>query len=137
MDNKLTQLVFNKLEIPRFEKFLNLSSLRHKLIAGNVANVATPGYEAKEINFDKEFARATGESHSLAGVTTHERHLPVGEHQSRAPRVHSTKVEGDAMNSVDIDHEISQLAQNELMYTVAARLIKGKFEGLRNAITSK
>lgn len=137
MDNKLTQLVFNKLEIPRFEKFMNLSSLRHKLIASNVANVSTPGYEAKEIDFDKEFARAVGEAHGLAGVTTHERHLPIGEHQNRAPRVHTTKVAGDEMNSVDIDQEISHLAQNELMYTVAARLVKGKFEGLRNAITSK
>lgn len=137
MDNKLTQLVFNKLEVPRFEKFLNLSSLRHKLIASNVANVSTPGYGAKDIDFDKEFARATGDSSRLEGAVTHERHIPVGEHKSRAPRVHSTKVEGDDLNAVDIDHEISQLAQNELMYTVAARLIKGKFEGLRSAITSK
>ena len=136
MDNKLTQLVFNKLEIPRFEKFLNLSSLRHKLVASNVANVSTPGYAAKDINFDKEFARATGESSSLVGKTTHERHIPVGQHKDRAPRVHSTKVSGGDMNSVDIDHEISELAQNELMYTVAARLVKSKFEGLRNVITS-
>lgn len=137
MENKLTQLVFNKLEIPKFQKFLNLSSLRHKLVAGNVANVSTPGYEAKDINFDKEFARATEAGAGLSGRITHERHLPIGQHKDRAPRVHSTKVESGEMNSVDIDREIATLAQNELAYTVAARLIKGKFEGLRNAITSK
>ena len=137
MDNKLTQLVFNKIEIPRFQKFLNLTSLRHKLVASNVANGSTPGYEAKDIDFDKEFARATGSGPGLEGRVTHERHLPLGQSQGRAPRVHSTKVEAGEMNSVDIDQEIATLAQNELAYTVAARLIKGKFEGLRNAITSK
>jgi len=137
MENKLTQLVFNKLEIPRFQKFLNLSSLRHKLVASNVANVSTPGYESKDINFDKEFAKATESGSGLAGRVTHERHLPLGQHKGRAPRVHSTRVEGKELNSVDIDHEMANLAQNELAYTVAARLIKGKFEGLRNAITSK
>lgn len=137
MENKLTQLVFDKIQVPRFQKFMNLTALRHKLIASNVANASTPGYEAKDINFDKEFARATGSGSSLAGRMTHERHLPLGQSQERAPRVHSTKVEGKEMNSVDIDREISTLAQNELSYTVAARMIKSKFEGLRQAITSK
>jgi len=41
------------------------------------------------------------------------------------------------MNSVDIDNEIAEMAQNELEFTIAAKLLQKKFQVLRKAITSK
>lgn len=137
MDNKLADFIFTKVGVPRFEKYLNLGSLRHKLIGGNISNVSTPGYEARDINFQEEYKKATGQSSHLPGLITHQSHLPLGQHPVRAPRVNEEKVGENELNSVDIDREISTMAQNELRFTVAARLLQRKFEGLKDAITSK
>ncbi len=137
MENKITQFIFNKSGIPKSQKFLDLASLKHKLISGNVANVSTPGYKAQSFDFHNEFKKVSGSGSSLRGVTTNPNHIPTGQHQAKPPKIQSEKVEIGEMNSVDIDKEISSLAQNELLYEVGATLLQRKFEGLRKAIQSK
>jgi len=137
MDNKLTQFMFEGIGISRYKKYLDLVSLRHRLISSNVANASTPGYRSQEIDFQKEFARATSQGDHLEGTVTDGKHIPLGAHKDRAPKIGQTKVSGGDMNSVDIDKEIAYLAQNELNYTISARLLQRKFDGLRKAITSK
>ncbi len=136
-DNKLTQYVFNKMGVPNFQKYLDLSAYRHKLISGNVSNASTPGYKAKDIDFQKEFDKATSKTNHLQGMVTSPGHIPLGSHPGRAPKVNEDKVETGEMNSIDIDHEVSSMTQNELLYTISAKLLQRKFEGLKNAITSK
>lgn len=116
--------------------FLDLAAFRHKLISSNVANVATPGYKSRDINFGKEFARLTGDSSNLSGRTTHPGHIAIGSHGDGVPKITEKKVNIEELNSIDIDREISELAKNELLYTVGAELMRRKFEGLRNAIKS-
>ena len=137
MDNKITQFIFDKVGVPKSQKYLDLASLKHKLISGNVANVSTPGYKSKNFDFHSEFKKVSGEGSSLRGVTTNPYHIPTGSHEAKPPKVHSKRVEIGEMNSVDIDKEISTLAQNELLYEVGATLLQRKFEGLRKAIQSK
>ncbi|MBD3258580.1 hypothetical protein GF377_09125, partial [candidate division GN15 bacterium] len=62
MENKLTTFIFNKVNVPRFEKFLNLTSLRHRLTSSNIANVSTPGYQARRIDFKAELAKQSDNS---------------------------------------------------------------------------
>ena len=137
MDNKLTQFVFDKLGVSTFRKFLDLSSLRHKLISSNVANASTPGFERRDIDFQKEFAKATSSGSGLTGAVTHAGHIPLGQHQARAPEIQQDKVASGDLNSVQIDREVSELAQNELLFTVGAKLLQQKFTGLRTVITSE
>lgn len=137
MDSKLASFLFQATGVDRARRFLDLASLRHKLISSNVANVTTPGYQARDIDFKKELARLAQSSSNLAGVTTHRNHVPLGQHPGRVPKVERTRVSGRDLNSIDIDREIPKMAQNELQYTIAARLLKNKFDGLRKAITSK
>lgn len=137
MSNTITKFVFDRLNVPSAKKFLDLAAFRHKLIAGNIANVSTPGYRSKDINFHEEFAKAAGKTNAIAGTTTHAQHIPTGNHKSRAPEVEASKVKVNEFNSVDIDKEISNLAQNELLYTAGAKLLEKKFAGLREAIKSR
>lgn len=134
MADKIAAFMFQKTGVDNLGKFLDVASFRHKLVSGNIANSSTPGYQSKDINFFEEFRRVTGSSGELSGVMTHENHLPLGNHASKAPKINEARVTEGEMNSVDADKEISNLAQNELIYTVGARLLKSKFESLRKAI---
>lgn len=137
MENKIAQFVFERAGVGNFKKFLDVASFRHKLIGGNVANTSTPGYEAKDIKFHEEFNRITKNSSQLAGSLTHSAHIPTGSHEARPPKVDETRVNDGDLNSIDIDKEISNLAQNELIFTVGATLLQRRFEGIRKVIQSK
>ncbi len=136
MDNKIAQFMFEKTGVNKFSKYLDVSSFRHKLIAGNLSNVSTPGYRSRDIDFQAEFSRAVGQPSGLIGTTTHPNHIPIGEHAAKDPDVEEAELVESELNAVDPDREVSNLAQNELIYTVGARLLKRKFDGLRKAITN-
>ena len=137
IDNQLTKFIFNKIGVPNFQKYLTLSSYRHKLISGNVSNVSTPGYQAEDINFQDEYARMTAQSNHLAGTVTNPNHIPLGNSEAREPQINKDAIKDGDINSVDIEAQALNMAQNELLYTIGAKLIKQNFDSLRNAITSK
>ncbi len=138
MSNIIQNAILNKVGVPKFKSYLNLTSLRHKLISGNVANVLTPGYKAKDIDFQKEFQRLKGTPLGVEGVTTNPRHIPLGMSENRAPRILTNrKAPSNGINDVNIDKEMTKLATNQISYTVAARMLKNKFIGLRQAISGR
>lgn len=128
--------MFDKIGIPAYKKFLDLASLRHKLVSGNVANASTPGYRARDIDFKDEFAKAAGKTNHQPGIMTHVNHIALGHHPDKPPQIDSEKIKIHELNSVDIDQEISKMAQNELIYSVGARLVQRKLEGMRKVIKS-
>ena len=135
--SKLNDFLFVRTGVPKLESYINPTAFRHKMKAGNVANAATPGFKSKDINFQKEFEKLNNGSSHLQGLTTHSSHIPLGSSSSRGPKVESAKVQAGDINSVDIDKEIAEMAQNELLFSVGARLMQKKFEGIRKVITSK
>ena len=137
MENKLAGFLFNKVGVDDCKKFLDIASFRHKLTAGNVANVDTPGYKARDIDFDAELKRVRNESGHLAGTLTDSNHIPLGVSSQGSPDVNQRKIASGDLNSVNIDTEITTLAENELQYTAAARMLQKKFQMLKSVITSK
>jgi flagellar basal-body rod protein FlgB len=105
---------------------MKTSAVRHKYIANNIANAETPNFTPTEVNF-KDTLRATLEGRGdLALRTSHPRHLDF--------RKHHTDFEGLAFlskndyNKVDLDDQLSKLAENRGKYTTYARLLSKKFE---------
>lgn len=137
MTNKILDFLFVKTGVPKLQKFLDLSAIRHKLVSGNIANSSTPGFKSRDIDFQAEFNRMTQKTNTLTGITTNPGHIPLGNHKNRGPEIISKKVISGDFNSVDIDKEVSKMAQNELLFSVGARLVKHRFDGLRKVITSK
>ncbi|MDB5311711.1 MAG: flgB [Gemmataceae bacterium] len=112
----------------RFEllsQILDTSSLRHRVIAQNVANVNTPGYRRLEVGFETDLAKAMGSR--------------PGEEALRVrPRVvvadGPEQVDG---NTVDIDREMNDLARNALLYEAAAQIMTSRLASLRAAIAGR
>ncbi len=135
--SKLNDFLFVRNGVPKLENYINLTAFRHKMRAGNVANAATPGFKSKDISFQKEFDKLNNNSSHLAGMITNSNHIPLGRNSNHGPKIVETKVQAGEINSVDIDKEIAEMAQNEVLFTVGARLLQKKFEGIRKAIISK
>jgi flagellar basal-body rod protein FlgB len=138
MTNIVRQAVIDKTSVPILRRMLDLSSFRHTLIASNVANVTTPGYVAKTVDFDSELKKALRPDRLKAAVT-HPRHIPPQTSKNSAPKVESMAESESTtgINSVDIDREMADLAQNQLVYELAAKLAGKKFRALKSAIRGR
>ena len=132
-------LIFDKTRIPLLSKVLNVSTLRHRAISNNIANVNTVNYRRKDVDF-ASYLRAQVAPPKVVGTRTDARHLPVGNPDpSEKPRIYTPDPGPNAtgINNVDVDMEMADLAQNHLLYNIAARLIGRQFQGLRKSITGQ
>ena len=137
MANTISKFLFERVGIPKVQTYLDLGGVRQKLISGNIANVATPGFKSADIDFEKEFSRLTGNTNRLEGTITNPAHIPTGNSAKRPPRVETAAIKDGDLNSVNMDQQVASMAENEITYTVGARLLKQRLDGLRKVITSK
>lgn len=114
---------------------LDLRAARQRLISSNIANQDTPGYKASDIRFEDELRKREGTGGAPVLVRTNSGHLPLSGAGAGEPRViERGETEGYDQNSVGIEGEMARLSENALMYSVASKLIRGKFSGLMTAI---
>jgi len=123
------EVLFGK-TINMLSAMLNFRSNRHKLIASNVANLDTPGYRPKDINFKKELGLALGNGSKLTVRKTDTRHLPLNSMNSNG--IDSGVV--SCGKKVNIDKEMAKLAENHLMYNLTVELLARKFRGIKNTL---
>jgi len=130
----IQKLVFDKVGVPRLERMVDLAALRHKLLASNVANATSPGYQRRDIDFQKELSQAM-ETRQVRPKTTRPKHM-VSERAAGAPKVQRLTggVNASEVSEVDIDKEMAQLAVNTLNYEIGMEFITRTFRGLRSAI---
>lgn len=119
---------------------LNLRAQRQQVLAANIANADTPNFKARDIDFRSALAAATGaRSGALALETTSAAHLargPGGAHG--APAQYRTELQARADgNTVDLDVERAQFAENALQYEASLTFINGVLRSMQTAITGQ
>ena len=111
--------------------------LRHGVLAGNLANAETPGYQPRDVDFNAALAQATpAASMPAPAMPAHEGFIPLG--LPAAPATMGAAVAfGPATsggldgNKVDADRTLVALAQNALQYGAAAKAATKKLALLR------
>ena len=107
-------------------KLVDVTTLRHKVIAQNVANVNTPGYRKLTISFDEAVARHV-QRHGNTGV---ERLRPEIVEDNTTP----ARFDG---NNVDIDGEMMRLNKNTLLNNTYLQILTAKTAVMRRAMESR
>lgn len=130
--------LFDKAGIPLYEKLLRVASSAQKTTASNIANVATPGYKAKSVDFRSEMQRLINQKSSVTPVTTDSRHISLGAPRN-AVRVKEIQNNSGAsgVNNVDIEQEMMNLSENELIYKFGAGKLARTFGLLKMAIRGR
>ena len=99
------------------ERAIQGSALRHEALAGNMANVNTAGYRRQDVDFHSALQAAMPGGASAVKAT------PIGMTTDA-----SAPLRADG-NSVDVDNESANLAQNALEYQALTQVL-----GARNDI---
>jgi len=117
--------------LPLAVKALDFRALRQKMISGNLANVDTPFYKARDIRFEDVLAKEAhtlyDKSPKLALAKSDAAHMdPLDESSSAQAQVffrgtHPTRNDG---NSVDLDIESTEMSKNAVMFEALTNAIK-------------
>jgi flagellar basal-body rod protein FlgB len=118
---------------------LNMRLLKHNITSSNIANAETPHYHAKKLDFEEALSRAIDSDGLRAMNTSHGDHFHVGGGSvSRVrPDIYENPegaVNNDG-NTVDLEKEMSTLAENTIMYKAALQLINKKLASIRYAVS--
>ncbi len=111
-------------------KALKISSKRQGLLSADVANLDTVGYTPKDINFRKalDAAMESGQTEKL--TRTDPRHLA-----GTAPLGPSGLEGATTSETMNIDQEMTRLAENNIQYRTSLELLLRKMSMVRTAIT--
>jgi flagellar basal-body rod protein FlgB len=115
-----------KQKVSLLDRGLDTYALRERVIAKNIANASTPDYRPEYVKFEEFFKDGKKKSHSNDD-------LPQPEIKQDALPDPSVRPSGESY--VNIDKEMSDLAQNQLRFRFASRMVKKYFQGLGSAIT--
>ncbi len=123
-----------------FSQALNLRTQRHQVLASNIANADTPYFKARDFKFESAMQNALAGRMQAGGVsltTTSSGHINGGS-ASGAAQLQYRKETQSAVdgNTVDMDVERSQIAENAMQYQILTQLISDKFKGIRSALAS-
>ena len=115
--------------IAALRRQMTVAVARQVAAAGNLANVDTPGFKAREVTFDETLARQSG---SLAAPKAGHIGTPAG-----ASGISMREVDGPARrdgNTVQLDHELLTMGKAAGDFAAAQTALAAKFRLVRYAI---
>lgn len=133
--------LFNDTRINVLSQALTGLAQRQQAIAGNIANVDTPGYKRQDVNFESQLRAELGLNSSLPLATTSPLDMSSA---GVAPGLLDTSGNGNGSaspaqrndgNNVDIDYEMTQLSQTTLQYETLTQATQTTFNTLNSIVT--
>ncbi|RMF47420.1 MAG: flagellar basal body rod protein FlgB [Deltaproteobacteria bacterium] len=105
--------------IETLRQAIELRQQRQQVIAGNIANADTPGYRPRRLEFESDLQAAIREHGQVR--RTRQRHMgPGNPPASVKPKV---TLDHDAVN---VDQEMTRLAENQILYEAAIQALNKK-----------
>lgn len=105
---------------------MQLQSYRTEILAANLANEDTPGFQARDIDFAREMRRAEQADRQFSGVVSEPRL------QYRVP--YQPAQDG---NTVELAVEQSEFSRNATAFQTSLTFLTMKFRGLKQAIEGR
>jgi flagellar basal-body rod protein FlgB len=142
--------MFNNSTLPMLEQVVSFSQARHGVLAGNIANLDTPGYRSRDLSpaaFQERLKNAIEEQHQAAEAppaysTPYSPGAPAPEARDvKRDFAKVTESLGGLLrhddNNTSMELQISEIAKNHAQHNLALSLMTAQFRLLRAAITER
>jgi flagellar basal-body rod protein FlgB len=138
--------LFDNSTLPMLEQVVNFTQMRHGVLAGNIANLDTPGYQARDISpteFQerlKEAAEKQRTADSTPAYSTYDgqqTQTPARTNEfSKVAKNLKSMLRHDG-NNTGIEEQVTAMAKNQQQYNIAITLMNQQFRLLRLAVTER
>jgi flagellar basal-body rod protein FlgB len=132
--------LFNSTTIPALGEVLNFAQARHSVLAGNVANVNTPGYRLRDLSqteFQQRLKEAIAASRTSyepmsPGLAYSEPGDPMRQVRSSLENI----IYHDDTN-IDLEKQVAEMTKNHLLHNFAITVMTDQFQLLQTAISER
>jgi flagellar basal-body rod protein FlgB len=141
--------IFQSTTIPVLEQAVNFTEARHGVLAGNIANLDTPGYKTRDLSpalFQERLKEAIEIRHQPPERTYEPYGHRSGPVESRTGReLAAFRKVSDSMKSilrhdeadVSLEQQINEIVKNQQQHNLAISIMSAQFRLLRAAITER
>jgi flagellar basal-body rod protein FlgB len=139
--------LFENSTLPVLEQVVNFTEARHGVLAGNIANLDTPGYRTRDLSPDlfqerlheaierRRESRAPRSPYPVPTSTQVQSTTRSGENEWAES---STKgILRHDENNTSLEHQVTEIAKNNAQHNLALSLMSAQFRLLRAAITER
>jgi flagellar basal-body rod protein FlgB len=134
---------------PLLEHVVNFTEARHGVLAGNIANLDTPGYKTRDLSpqlFQEQLkdaleAQRSSPGQTSLGQTSIEQLSATG---SRGKYEQLAKVDDSLTgmlrhddNNASLEQQVTQISKNQAQHNLAINLMAQQFRLLRTAINER
>jgi flagellar basal-body rod protein FlgB len=125
--------------IPLLEQVIEFAQARHTVLAGNIANLDTPGYRSRDLSVE-EFHRELKEAIAARQQPTVPRSPgdpePAGRPLAEVAKNCRTMLRHDD-NNLGMEYEVSEMAKNQMQHNLALAIMTSQFRLLEAAISER
>lgn len=144
--------LFQSSTIPVLEQVVNFTEARHGVLAGNIANLDTPGYKTRDLspeNFQQQLKEAIETRHQPISPTYNPDSLGLTSayhtEQREAKQVAAfRKVEDSSKailrhdgDDVSMEQQVNDMEQNQQLHNLAVNIMAAQFRLLKTAISGQ
>jgi flagellar basal-body rod protein FlgB len=141
--------MFDNSTLPMLEQVVTFTQARHGVLAGNIANLDTPGYRSRDLSpaaFQDRLKDAIKEQHKAleqpAYSTPYSTPTPTPEARSvKRDFARVTESLGGMLrhddNNTSMELQVTEIAKNHAQHNLALSLMTAQFRLLRAAITER
>ena len=129
----ITSGIYNYVNI--LDKAADAANLRNELLTNNIANVSTPNYKRKDLDFESVLqGELAGEKNLSKAVKKANQNLETLDAQGYTDNASlSYRLDG---NNVDINTEEARLAENQIKYQALVDLMNQEFARYNTVLSS-
>ena len=144
--------MFQSSTIPLLEQVVNFTEARHGVLAGNIANLDTPGYRTRDLSpelFQQRLQEAINTQHQPISPTYNSATLgitsPTYVQHQQEHRAEAFQKVADSMKSilrhdegdVSMEQQINEIVKNQQQHNLAINIMSAQFRLLKAAITER
>jgi flagellar basal-body rod protein FlgB len=126
--------LLNQGNAPLLERTLEFTAARHKLIAENVVNVDTPGYQQKDMSLEKFQAMLRNRVEARRNAAPGPRPSPTSTASWRTPSAASCST---TATTGSMEQLMSDQAKNALLHNMVVELLKKQYSAMENALRER
>lgn len=132
--------LFESSSLPVLQEVVNFTQTRHGVLAGNIANVHTPGYKARDLSVES-FQEALKKSIAAKEMPEFESPGFAG----RSPRqVAAKELKASTSNilyhdgtNIDIEQQVVAISKNQFLHNMAVSIMNNQFQLLEAAVSER
>lgn len=139
--------LFDASTVPVLEQVVQFTQARHEVLAGNIANIDTPGYKTRDLspdNFQNSLKQAVAARRDASRSPTTwinaqlaGRSIDYNDDQMHEVRESIKSVLYHDNSDVSIEQQVAEITKNQAQHNLAMTLMTAQFRLLRAAITER